>query len=90
MLRVYKLDRLSECLVHTEVDAMLSELDVDENTDHRILVLYQHMGISQSFASDNNVGELSSEEEYSFAKQQLALMNRRRMNRERASTGGLS
>ena len=87
MLKVYQFDKLSECFEHTKVDAVLDELGVDSDADHRILILYQHMGISQSFASDQDASELSSEEEYSFAKQQLALMNKRRARRERSSAG---
>ena len=82
MLRIYELDKLSECFDHAKVDSVLDELGVEENIDQRVLILHQHMGISQSFTSTDDAWDITPEEEYAFAKQQLALMNKRRMGKE--------
>lgn len=82
MLKILQLDRLSECSEYDDVDAALDELGIDDDLGQRVLLLYQHMGISQSFTSTGDSGALTMEEEYTFAKHQLVLMNKRRMARQ--------
>lgn len=83
-LKVYQLDKLSECLDYTKVDSVLDELDIEKSIEQRILVLYQHMGISQSFTSTHSDSGLPLEEEYAFARQQLVFMNEQRIEDENA------
>lgn len=78
MLRVLQLDELSKCLDYTKVDLVLDELGIERDVEQRILVLYQYMGISQSFTSDSGVNDISPDEEYAFARQQLVFMNGQR------------
>jgi len=83
MLRIYQLDRLSECLEFDDVDIAMDELEIEQDNGQRVLFLYQHMGISQSFTSTGDSDGLTMDEEYTFAKHQLVLMNKRRIEKEK-------
>jgi len=78
LMKVYQIDKLSECVDVANVDLVLDELNIEKELNLRVPFLYQHMGITQSFSSNSGPGGLTMEQEYAFAKQQLVLMNKRR------------
>lgn len=73
-LRSY--DLLYDCNDVSEVDSILDDLEIPTGDKNRKIFLNQFMGITQSLAC----GQLTIEEEYTIAKEELVFMNAQRKN----------
>ena len=81
-LNFFETSQLWHCEDCDAIDKTLNDLGVDEDISQRVIFLYRHMNIKQSFSCPGGPDGLTMEEEYAFAKHQLVWMNKNRMQEE--------
>jgi len=72
--KIHDLGKLASCDNLDKIVPILNELEIEDVVETRTNVLREFLGIDQSFSISDD--DLTPEQEYEIAKQQLVMMNK--------------